>query len=80
MGAPYSEEGPWTAVHSCGCESRASSYTERITLTHCPLHEAAPEMFDALVAARHELRDFMPTTAGDTLTMVESALRKAGEP
>lgn len=46
-------------------------------LANAHLAMAAPDMLAALRAAAHEMRSFMPTTAGETLTLVEAAIAKA---
>lgn len=38
---------------------------------------AAREMYLALLRARDEFREFMPTAAGETLTLVEAAIARA---
>ncbi len=41
------------------------------------LISAAPDLLAACEAAADELREFMPTTAGDTVTKLEAAIAKA---
>jgi hypothetical protein len=75
MGAPYSAEGPWRQEHSCGCESRVDTHAERVTLTLCPLHEAAEEMADALLSC---LPALAKAGAADAYEEARGALMKAG--
>lgn len=55
----------------------AETSLEQEIRANARLIAAAPEMLDALLVARDQIREFLPTALGEALTTIEAAIAKA---
>ena len=62
----------------CGCETKVHADGSGVEVYFCPVHEAAPEMLEALEAVSDAFyRESLVEHRGDVLPKVWAAIRKA---